>query len=189
MTQIYELETERLQLRQWRESDKESFAQLNGSERVMAYFPRTLSVAQSNELAEKIADGIACNGWGFWAVEVKHKHPFIGFVGLNRPRYELPFGPCVEIGWRLDAPYWGNGYATEAASAAIAFAFQTLKLEKVVSFTALVNVRSQAVMRRLEMVRAPKTFLHPNVPAGHELQEHCLYELSQERWLSSQGLD
>ena len=189
MTQIYELETERLQLRQWRKSDKEPFARLNGSEQVMAYFPSTLSTAESDKLAERIADGIASNGWGFWAVEVKDKHPFIGFVGLNRPRYELPFGPCVEVGWRLDSPYWGNGYATEAASAAIAFAFQTLALEKVVSFTALVNVRSQAVMRRLRMERASETFLHPNVPAGHELQEHCLYELSQERWLSIMGSD
>ena len=184
MTQIHELETERLQLRQWTETDKNPFAQLNGSEQVMEYFPSTLSPKESDELAERITNKINHNGWGFWAVEVKNKHPFIGFVGLNRPDYELPFSPCVEIGWRLDAPYWGNGYATEAAKAAIAFTFQTLELEKIVSFTALINERSQAVMRRLNMVRAPETFLHPKVPAGHTLQEHCLYELSREKWES-----
>lgn len=185
MTQIYELETERLRLRLWTEADKAPFAKLNGSEQVMEYFPSTLSKIESDELAERIASGIKRNGWGLWAVEVKNKHPFIGFVGLNEPTYELPFGPCVEVGWRLDTPYWGEGYATEAARAAVAFGFQTLALEKMVSFTALVNERSQAVMRRLNMTRASETFLHPKVPAGHKLQEHCLYELSREDWQAS----
>ena len=187
MSQIYQLETERLYLRQWVESDKAPFAELNSSKRVMEFFPNTLSRSESDELAERIASGIASNGWGFWAVEVRGKHPFIGFVGLNNPTYDLPFGPCTEIGWRLDAPYWGNGYATEAASAAIAFAFQTLDLLEIVSFTALINRRSQAVMRRLNMTRSPKTFLHPLVPKTSKLQPHCVYKRSQKHWQTQQS--
>lgn len=178
MVKIYELETERLRLRQWTEADKGPFAKLNADERVMEFFPNTLSRSQSDELAERIMGAIAQSGWGFWAVEVKDKYPFVGFVGLNVPAYPLPFNPCVEVGWRLDYPYWGKGYATEAARGAISFGFETLELAEIVSFTALVNVRSQAVMERLRMVRSPQTFTHPKVPENSHLQEHCLYQLS-----------
>ena len=185
MTKIYELETDRLRLRQWTEADKVPFAQLNADERVMEFFPSTLLRAESDEFAERVIRAIAHRGWGLWAVEVKDKHPFIGFVGLNVPTYPLPFNPCVEVGWRLDYPYWGQGYATEAAKAAIAFGFETLALTEIVSFTALINVRSQAVMKRLGMERvscggdapASQTFMHPSVPEGSDLREHCLYKL------------
>lgn len=182
MTKVWELETARLRLRQWTETDLEPFAQLNADELVMEFFPSRLSRAESDALAERIQSAIAERGWGFWAVEVKELHDFIGLVGLNIPSSNLPFNPCVEIGWRLDLPYWGKGYATEAAEAALAFGFETLELEKIVSFTALKNVRSQAVMQRLHMQRSSQTFMHPSVPADSDLREHCLYELSQIDW-------
>ncbi|MBE9059897.1 GNAT family N-acetyltransferase [cf. Phormidesmis sp. LEGE 11477] len=180
MTRIYELETDRLRLRQWKEADKLPFAQLNADERVMEFFPQPLSRSQSDALADKIISTFAQKGWGWWAVELKEKHDFIGFVGLNVPSADLPFQPCVEVGWRLDYSYWGYGYATEAARVALAFGFETLALEKIVSFTALVNKRSEAVMRKLGMCKAAQTFMHPDVPVGSELREHCLYELSRE---------
>ncbi|PZO21880.1 MAG: GNAT family N-acetyltransferase [Leptolyngbya foveolarum] len=186
MTEIYELETERLRLRQWTEADKAPFARLNASKQVMEYFPSALSQAESDQLAERIISAIAQRGWGLWAVEVKGKHPFIGFVGLNIPSADLPFSPCVETGWRLDYPYWGKGYATEAAKAAIAFGFQTLDLAEIVSFTALGNERSQAVMHKLGMTRAPESFMYPSLPEGHKLQAHCLYKLSQADWEARQ---
>ena len=182
MTKIYELETHRLLLRQWTEADKLPFARLNASKRVMECFPHPLSRSESDALADKIVCAFAQRGWGWWAVEVKGKHDFIGFVGINVPSADLPFQPCVEVGWRLDYPYWGYGYATEAAEAALAFGFETLALEKIVAFTALVNKRSEAVMRKLGMRRVPETFMHPSVPEGHELREHCLYELLREDW-------
>lgn len=189
MSQLHVLETPRLRLRQWTDADKAPFAKLNGDARVMEYFPDTLSRAESDEMVERLSGAIAQRGWGFWAVEVKNKHPFIGMVGLNIPRTQLPFSPCVEVGWRLDAPYWGHGYATEAAQAAVAFGFETLGLDEIVSFTALVNGRSQAVMERLGMQRdrtaSPAenrtTFNYPGL-AGSPLEEHCLYRLSQNRW-------
>lgn len=182
MTKIYELETERLKLRHWTESDKKPLARLNADERVMEFFPNTLSHQESDKLADKIICDLTQRGWGWWAVEVKDKYPFIGFVGIGIPSADLPFNPCVEVGWRLDYPYWGNGYATEAAQAAVALGFETLALEKIVSFTAVVNARSQSVMRKLGMTRAPQTFIHPSVPEGSNLQEHCLYELSIADW-------
>lgn len=185
MTPIYEIETTRLRLRQWTEADKVPFARLNGDARVMEFFPNVLSPSESDALAERIQNSLAQRGWGFYAVEVKGLHDFIGFVGLSIPSADLPFQPCVEVGWRLDYPYWGQGYATEAAQAALSLGFETLQLEKIVSFTALLNVRSQNVMRKLGMTRSPDTFMHPSVADDSPLKEHCLYELSRQDYRAS----
>lgn len=183
---LIEPETERLRLRQWRESDLEPFARLNADPRVMEYFPQPLARTESNALAEQIEALIARRGWGFWAVELKANGEFVGFVGLHEPSAALPFSPCVEIGWRLDLRHWGHGYATEAAEAALRVGFAELNLAEIVSFTALGNLRSRAVMRRLGMRPDPQTFQHPAVPAGSPLREHCLYRLGRGEWMERQ---
>ena len=183
-TQTIELETPRLRLRQWRESDREPFAALNADAEVMEFFPALLDRPASDAMAERCEALIAQRGWGLWAVELRGSAPFIGYVGLHKPTAELPFNPCVEIGWRLARPHWGRGLATEAARAALAFAFDTLELPEIVSFTSLPNLRSQAVMRRLGMLRDAATFQHPSVPVGSALREHCLYRLSRDRYLA-----
>lgn len=177
-----EPETERLRLRQWRKSDLEPFARLNADPRVMEYFPQLLARAESDALAARIGELIARRGWGFWAAELKANGEFIGFVGLHVPSAELPFSPCVEIGWRLAFDHWGRGYATEAAEAALHVGFAELNLAEIVSFTTLGNSRSQAVMHRLGMQRDPQTFQHPAIAAGNPLHEHCLYRLGCEAW-------
>ena len=113
------LETPRLCLRQWRPSDRQPFAALNADPRVMEFFPSPLTQAESDAMADRCQALMAEQGWGLWAVELKHTQAFIGFVGLPRPSAELPFAPCVEVGWRLAYPYWGHGFATEAARQAI----------------------------------------------------------------------
>ena len=177
-----ELETARLKLRQWQAHDLEPFAKMNADPRVMEFFPALLSRAESDAMADRMQALIAQRGFGFWAAELKVSRAFIGFVGLHIPTAELPFSPCVEIGWRLAFPFWGQGYATEAASEALRLAFTELNLPEIVSFTAIGNLRSQAVMRRLNMQRQPGTFQHPDFPAGHPLREHCWYRLSREEW-------
>ena len=82
----------------------------------------------------------------------------------------------MEVGWRLDARYWGRGYATEGARAALAYGFGVAGLDEIVSMTTVTNVRSIAVMERLGMHRAGE-FEHPHVPAGHALRPHVLYHL------------
>ncbi|MDD2768105.1 MAG: GNAT family N-acetyltransferase [Methylococcus sp.] len=183
---LIEPETERLRLRQWRESDLEPFARLNADPRVMEYFPRPLVRAESDALAGRIAALIEQRSWGFWAAELKASGEFIGFVGLHVPSAELPFSPCVEIGWRLDFRYWGYGYATEAAEAALHVGFAGQNLTEIVAFTAVDNLRSRAVMRRLGMRPDPQTFQHPAVPAGSPLREHCLYRLGRGEWMERQ---
>lgn len=174
--------TPRLCLRQWKDADLAPFAALNADPRVMEFFPSPLSRDASDAMAERSRAAIAERGWGLWAVEVKEGAAFIGYVGLNVPAVELPFSPCVEIGWRLAFEHWGKGYATEAAREVLRVGFETLALGGIVSFTALTNLRSQAVMRRLGMQRDPNDFDHPAVPAGSPLRRHCLYRLSRETW-------
>ncbi|KUJ82940.1 N-acetyltransferase [Microbulbifer flavimaris] len=182
MVDLIEPRTERLQLRQWRDSDRAPFAKINADPRVMEHFPSALTRTESDAGVDRQIAHIQQHGWGFWAVERLDDGAFIGFVGIKMVSDELPFAPAVEIGWRLAAEYWGQGYATEAAQASLGVAFDRLALEEVMSFTALPNQRSQAVMERLGMQRDPETFDHPLVPATSPLRCHCLYRLSRERW-------
>ena len=109
MAELIELETERLRLRQWIESDREPFARLNADPRVMEFFPSRLDRAASDAMIDRLQAKIAERGWGVWTVESKQDKQFIGFVGLEIPKADLPFTPCIEIGWRLASEYWGKG--------------------------------------------------------------------------------
>ena len=172
------LRTDRLLLRDWRESDLDPFAALNGDPEVMAFMPAILDRVASDALAARIRAHFEDHGFGLWAVEVPGAAPFIGYVGLAVPRFTTAFTPCVEVGWRLARAYWGRGYATEAARAAIEFGFQTAALEEIVSFTVPANVRSIAVMERLGMTRdQADDFEHPSLPEGHPSRTHVLYRL------------
>jgi RimJ/RimL family protein N-acetyltransferase len=107
----------------------------------------------------------------------------MGFTGLSVPGFEAPFTPAVEVGWRLARWAWGNGYATEAATAALDFGFSRAALDEVVSFTSFQNIRSQAVMQRLGMTRDPTDdFEPPRIPPGHRLRPHVLYRISRQQW-------
>ena len=169
--------TPRLVLRQWTPQDLPEFAALNADPEVMRYFPSTLDRQASDALAAKAEALIAERGWGFWVAQDMASGCMAGMIGLHIPAPELPFSPCVEVGWRLARPYWGQGLATEGAKAALNFAWKVLQLEEVVSFTAVQNKPSQAVMQRLGMLPDAQTFIHPAVPDGHALAEHCLYRI------------
>lgn len=186
MSQPIEFETARLRLRQWLPGDRPLFATLNADPKVMEFFPAPLDRQTSDIMADRCQSLIEQRGWGLWAVEIQGGASFIGFVGLHIPAVELPFSPCVEIGWRIAAQYWGQGYATEAARGALKVGFEHLNIAEIVSFTALTNLRSQAVMARLGMQRSPAHFYHPAVSAESPLSEHCVYKLSREQWMAGQ---
>lgn len=175
------INTKRLKLRQWQQQDFPLFAQMNASKKVMKYFESTLTETKSNELAQKTTNLIEQRGWGLWAVETLDTSQFIGFVGLNEAPETLPCNPAVEIGWRLAEEFWGKGYACEAALATLDFAFATLKLEKVVSFTATINAPSIKVMKRIGMSNTLQNFQHPAVK-GTRLKAHVLYQITAEQW-------
>ena len=175
-----ELRTHRLYLRRWRTTDREPFAALNADLQVMEHFPAPLSREESDALAAQIESHFQQHGFGLWAVEIVNIAPFAGFIGLAVPCFEAHFTPCVEIGWRLAAEYWGRGYATEGARTVLAFGFEQLRLAEIVSFTVPGNLRSRRVMEQLGMTRNPADdFDHPALPAGHPLRRHVLYRLAR----------
>ena len=181
-----ELRTDRLVLRRWRDDDREPFARLNADPVVMEHFPGRLTRAKSDDLVDRIEADFEVQGYGLWAAEVLGVAPFIGFVGLNFAKFDAHFTPALEVGWRLDRPYWGFGYASEGGRAALRFAFGNLDVDEVVSFTTVGNKRSRRVMERLGLRRDPRDdFEHPNLPEGHRIRPHVLYRIDRAAWESA----
>ena len=153
---------------------------MNADPEVMEHFPATLTPDESDAAIDRIEAHFEEHGFGLWALQIAETGQFIGFTGLAVPGFEAHFTPAVEIGWRLARPAWGHGYASEAARRALAAAFTTYGLAKVVSFTSVDNIRSQAVMRRIGMTHDPADdFDHPRLPPGHRLQRHVLYRAAR----------
>ncbi|MBX2825498.1 MAG: GNAT family N-acetyltransferase [Gammaproteobacteria bacterium] len=179
------LETDRLRLRQWIDADIEPFIALNQDKRVMRYFPNLYSEAETRNMISLCQKSIDENGWGFWAVDLKSTQEFIGMVGLNRIPDDIPLDDTLEVGWRLASPYWGKGYATEAARASLDYAFTTLNSECVVAFTAKDNHPSRRVMERLGMKKRLEGFFHPRLEQDHPLGEHVVYDITQSRFVET----
>jgi RimJ/RimL family protein N-acetyltransferase len=146
----------------------------------MEHFPDALSRDESDRMMEGMEEHFQAHGFGEWALELKGTGAFIGFAGLAWVGFESSFTPAVELAWRLAPAHWGQGYATEAAKAAIEAAFGVLGMKEVVAFTVPANHRSIAVMQRLGM-QADGTFEHPRLPEGHRLRPHALYRLQSPR--------
>ena len=175
------LETPRLILRRWRPADHAAFAELNADPEVMRHFPATVDRAGSDGMIARIEKGFDHLGYGLYAVEVKGGSPFVGYVGLMPVRAPNPLAPAVEIGWRLARRAWGRGYASEAARACLDLAFDHLGLEEVVSFTAVANAPSCAVMARIGLRADPsRDFDHPALEMGHPLRRHVLHAITRE---------
>jgi RimJ/RimL family protein N-acetyltransferase len=183
-----DLLTSRLRLRMWFERDFAPFAAMNADPAVMEFFPNSLTRTESDAFAERIRAQLEHHAYGLWAVELVHEAQFIGFVGLADPTFKAHFIPSVEIGWRLDQKYWGQGYALEAGQRVIKYAFEDLSLPELVSFTATINLRSQKLMRKLGFLsNSSDDFQHPSLAEGHPLRKHVLYRLKNaERMQSGQ---
>jgi RimJ/RimL family protein N-acetyltransferase len=147
----------------------------------MRHFPSILDRSASDALMDRFDRGFEADGFGVWAVEAPGVAPFIGFVGLEHPTFDAYFTPAVEVGWRLAAAWWGNGYATEGARAAVRYGFDEVGLDEIVSFCIPANERSWRVMERIGMSHHPQDdFDHPRFPEHHRLRRHLLYRIGPE---------
>jgi len=177
------LQTERLTLREWRETDRAPFAAMNADPTVMEHFPKPLAPPESDAMIDRAMENWAAGGPCWWALEDLNGE-FIGFTGLYKPTFETHFTPCVEIGWRLTKDAWGNGYATESSTAAMTWGFDVLALDEIVSFTVPQNARSRRVMERLRMTYDPTDdWDHPRMAEIPRMQRHVLYRMQSKNWM------
>ncbi|MFG1290845.1 GNAT family N-acetyltransferase [Xanthobacter versatilis] len=172
------LRTERLVLRPWREQDRDGLWRMQSNPATMEFLMPVPDRAASDAVAERAEAHFTRHGFGLWVVEASGVTDFAGYAGLVHVPYDEHFTPAVEIGWRFDPAFWGHGYATEAARAALAFGFDTLGLAEIVAITVPANRRSRAVMERLGMARDEEgDFDLPIIPVGHPLRRQVLYRL------------
>lgn len=179
-------ETERLIIRNWRDEDRDLAYEINSDDKVMEFFPFRRSRTEADAFFERVRSMIADTGLGLYVLELKASGEAIGYCGLMRTDHLEPFVPVgtVEIGWRLATPFWGKGFVSEAARALLAHGFQTLDLDRIVSFAVHNNIRSTSVMERIGMHRVEGgDFDHPGVPDTYpHLKHHVLYGLTAAEW-------
>ena len=170
-----ELETDRLILRRWRARDREPYEALTSDPEVMVWLGGVLDKHQSAEHIDRMDGHFDRHGFGRWAIERKADGAFLGYAGINTIWPGLPV-TGLEMGWRLARHAWGNGYASEAARAALADGLGRCALAEVLAFTADTNLRSQAVMPRAGFLRdETRDFDHPDLEVGHPLRRHLVW--------------
>lgn len=170
------IESPRLLLRSWKDSDSEAYIKMNLDPLVMQYFPQTISQEDSLTHIKKIKTHFEEYNYGLYALELKEEKRFIGFTGFSHPSFESFFTPCIEIGWRIDSPYWQKGLGTEAAKACLDYGFQQLNMDKIVSFTSIHNTTSEKLMQKIGMQKITE-FDHPKLDPTHFLCKHVLYQI------------
>lgn len=174
------IETERLILRTWQDDDADEYFRINQDPKVIELLRGPLTMAEVEEFISSMNQLFNEVGYTLWAAQDKLSGKLIGFIGLEPVPWESHFTPCVEIGWRLGSAYWGKGYATEGAKAALKFGFETIGLQEIVSFTVPENVRSIRVMEKIGMKRdVTGDFAHPKLALDHKLSKHILYRIKK----------
>jgi len=172
------IHTERLTLRAWETKDLLDCVEMNLDKEVMKYFLSVLTKEQTIEFYDRVQKHFLENGFGLYVVENTITQAFLGYTGFMIANFEASFTPCVEIGWRFKKQYWGKGYATEAAKACLNYGFDTLGFDKIYSFTATPNIKSENVMKRIGMIKTG-TFSHPKIDKEHILNLHVIYEIEK----------
>lgn len=189
------LTTDRLILRTWQATDIPLMTIISSDPLVMEHFPSTQDAKATQVLIDHINQHYEKFGYALYAVETKDTHEFIGFVGLNHPPFEIPkFAPkglpIVEIGWRLSSQHWNKGYATEAAKAVLRYAFITLNLKEIISFTVMANIKSRRVMENIGLHHSvADDFNHPKLNEDSPLSKHVLYSLTKSEYCDMHAPD
>ena len=176
----YIFKSERLGFRDWLETDIELMAEINSDPAVMEFFPEIPDKSQTLNFIENMRKQFADKGFCYFAVDKLDSQKFIGFIGLSEKTFKADFTPCVDIGWRLSAREWNNGYATEGARKCLAYGFKELNIKKIYSIAPAINLKSQRVMKKIGMKKV-KDFKHPLLLGDKRLQDCVLYEIENTR--------
>jgi RimJ/RimL family protein N-acetyltransferase len=174
------IETQRLILRTWKHSDLDLMLEINQDPKVMEYFPSLQDLSGTKKLIDKINTHFSECGYSLYAVQTKDTDTFIGFIGLLTANFKASFTPATEIGWRLSSKHWNKGYATEGAKSVLDYAFNSLNIPEIISFTSIENTKSTRVMEKIGLKHNPSDdFDNPNLPSDSPLLRHVLYRLKK----------
>ncbi|WP_285596476.1 GNAT family N-acetyltransferase [Kineosporia sp. NBRC 101731] len=180
------LVTERLTLRQWKDSDRDPWAAMNADEEVLRFFPSTKTREESDAAVDRFIHHLSTYGWGLWAAELTETGEFMGFIGLWPMPIGFPAADLTEIGWRLDKRFWGKGYAPEGARAVLHHAFTVLGKPELVSMTTVTNAPSRRVMTKIGMTHSPDDdFVNPTYEPGHWQGPHVLHRITAEQYFKT----
>ena len=181
------IETDRLMLRTWLDSDLDPMFEINQDPKVMEYFPGLQDLETTKNFITKVNNHFNKYGYSLYACERKDTNEFIGFIGLLIADFKAHFTPAIEIGWRLSSKHWGQGFATEGAKAVLDYLFRELKIPEIVSFTAKGNAKSIRVMQKIDLQHnINDDFDHPKLDDTSPLKRHVLYRLSREKYLQGE---
>lgn len=179
MKNRYIFNSDRLGFRNWLEDDLNEFAAMNADEDVMEHFPKTLSKIETLDLIKRLQEQFLRRGYTYFAVEELESSAFIGFIGLSYQTYKSDFTPATDIGWRLKKLTWGRGFATEGAKRCLEFAFQELKLVRIISVCTFKNYKSEQVMKKIGMMKQGE-FHHPELNSYPEYKKCVWYQIENE---------
>lgn len=174
----YFFKSARLGFRPWNDSDLLIFAYMLANDQVMEFYPAKKTYEETRTYIQKVSRHFQTHGFGVYAVDRLEDSRFIGYIGFQYFNFDTRFSPGVEIGWRLHPDVWGQGLATEGALACLNYGWSELGFEKVYSFTALINKRSERVMQKVGLSKSGE-FDHPLLEKGHALERHVLYEIQR----------
>lgn len=164
------LETERLRLRPLRRGDIDDYAALSADPEVMRHVGGTWDRGRSWRHLAFLIGHWPLGGSGMWALEQKETGAFVGLVGFAEPEG----WPGFELAGKLARRWWGYGYASEGARAALAHAFTVLQKNRVIS---LVRPDNHASIRLVE--RLGERLEGRTVVAG---TDYLVYGIERERW-------
>ncbi len=170
----YLFTSERLGFRNWRETDLPKMTLINADPKVMAFFPSTYSTEQTQGFLSRMQQQFEEKGFCYFAAERLEDQELIGFIGIAEQKYEAPFTPCIDIGWRLHPQAWYKGYATEGAKRCLAYAFDHLQLREIKAIAPAINIPSIRVMEKIGM-KKEFHFKHPLLKDNKKLEECVLY--------------
>jgi RimJ/RimL family protein N-acetyltransferase len=179
--------TPRLDLRRFRESDLDELAAVFALDEVWRFpYGRGFSRTETAEFIERQIQHWHDRGFGCWVARLRATSDLIGYVGLSVPTFLPEILPAVEVGWRLSPEFWGHGYASEGARAALHEGFSTLGLETICSIPQADNLPSARVADRLGMTLVRSVTIPANEKRG-ELAG-LLYELDRATWQATSSL-
>ncbi len=182
----FRVETDRLILREWRESDWEPFFRYTNTPAVMRWLGGVVDEPGQNLARERIEYYSRTHGHTFWVTEHKEdggplSGQFLGFCGLKRSNQ--PGGPIgdMEIGWRLREDVWGQGFAREAAEACMRYGFEAFEVPHMLALTVERNEASWGLMRRLGMRPRPELDFS-SAEFDPEMGRIIVYSITREEW-------